>query len=375
MIGNSFKKLLITLCLLYNAEAHAQANFNTNKYNFDDNNYVNITSSKDENGVNFNIIEKVDIRDVGYIDCSDVPILIDKCLSGVCYQDTPFGRVFRHIISKNDKGNCLYKEVTARLGGMECEFAKDSLDKLGVLFDRVFFKFQNKDTKVSESDINILGSIFNRNCKPLRDTSQVALVKIDGKRIAKLANTIREANTSQANKEAAAITDAAYIKKNVEVSMSKINSLTSVVLSKSELDIIDSLINPAPTERLSPNEIGKLGSSLIFYLNSILFYGNDSWVIWLNNYKFIKGSTYPDIDILEVTPSQVKVSYTIKNINNIAPHWREQLEPVAENIYKSHDGNIKVEFFNENSVRIYFSLKPNQSFAVANMAIIEGKIA
>jgi hypothetical protein len=141
--------------------------------------------------------------------------------------------------------------------------------------------------------------------------------------------------------------------------------------------------NNLPAEGI-PNDEPKISSMLdlaantnfspSFYLGSIIFNNPNEWVIWINRKKLIAAKktdlkfAVPGLEIIAVKDDYASFNWSTKMLDLLSPNWQSKLT------YIQKDGqyvnkNKKIVVHND---IITFSLYPNQSFSVYDMAIVEG---
>ncbi len=87
-----------------------------------------------------------------------------------------------------------------------------------------------------------------------------------------------------------------------------------------------------------------------------------------NNKTFYEDE-FAAVTLLNVEKNRVSFILDSISIETISPNWQGKLNPEAGGGYVSEDGVIRVSKDNRS---IRFSLNVNQSFAVYDMAIVEG---
>jgi hypothetical protein len=127
---------------------------------------------------------------------------------------------------------------------------------------------------------------------------------------------------------------------------------------------INSILDLASNANVSPS----------FYLGSIIFNNANDWVIWINNKKLITAKkadlkfSVPGLEIIGVKDNYVSFNWGSRNLDLLSPNWQKKLTYNQKNgQYTSNNKKIAV-----NNNVITFSLYPNQSFSVYDMAIVEG---
>lgn len=110
-----------------------------------------------------------------------------------------------------------------------------------------------------------------------------------------------------------------------------------------------------------------------YFLNTLLYLSSENWAVWLNGKKYTHTLPDGDITILSVFENRVTISWKgPAPLDILSPKWKTTLTARTENgNYASDDGRITVNP-KENSVT--FTLKPNQSFSLYAMRIVEGRV-
>lgn len=108
-----------------------------------------------------------------------------------------------------------------------------------------------------------------------------------------------------------------------------------------------------------------------FYLNSVVYFEPDNWVIWLNNEAIKPDDKHEILDIHEVGKNYVVFVWKNANISRIYPDWHKKFKSTGNN-YASDNKNMVL---NINSNDLYFILHPNQSLVTKEMVVKEGDFA
>ncbi len=135
-----------------------------------------------------------------------------------------------------------------------------------------------------------------------------------------------------------------------------------------------------------------------FFLRSIMYYGPDDWVIWLNDKKLRPGQGLQNFYIVTVLEDKVVMAWHPPNLPSIAPKWKQTLQPgekrrevirlaavkggAAENIPAAEPEFVTFtwDYFDAaNDVAVdsakgavRFVLSPHQSFVTRTLSIQEG---
>ena len=107
----------------------------------------------------------------------------------------------------------------------------------------------------------------------------------------------------------------------------------------------------------------KENKNSFLYLASIIYMNQNQWSIWLNNKNITSDNNKPENEIFVTKISRSHVDFL----------WKLSLTKwkilTRENIEES-----ELELNNDNQIEIKFSLSLNQTFALKNTRIIEGKV-
>jgi hypothetical protein len=151
---------------------------------------------------------------------------------------------------------------------------------------------------------------------------------------------------------------------------------SKVDLTKINIAIQESLhprsIKINNTETSTSSIINSLsGTSPSYYLNSIIYNNDNDWIIWVNGQKisFDDTSNNMQITVINVTPKYVEFETNSGNLNSLSPNWGQQLNNISDNLYANIKNNIRL---NQDTGLIAFTLYPNQTFLMYQMAIKEG---
>ncbi len=147
-----------------------------------------------------------------------------------------------------------------------------------------------------------------------------------------------------------------------------------------------------------------------FYLNSILYYGPDSWTIWINGVKTTVDRDQDNPQVIETDENNVKLVWQNVHMEKNIPNWQSHVQHIPgtreftpmteeekltyealseeekETIIQEKRDNFKNRTFEWNYINpnngirvdskngiIAFHLSPHQSFKSDKLAIIEGK--
>ena len=107
-------------------------------------------------------------------------------------------------------------------------------------------------------------------------------------------------------------------------------------------------------------------SSISFYLNSIIYSGPVNWVLWINGNKVTNDKNSTDIEITRIDQHSIDCMWSTGYGKFV-----DIISAAVEN--NNIPNSMRVEI-NDNIAKVFFTLKPNQSFEVSNRVFIkEGK--
>lgn len=385
---NLYIFLLLLLMVLVSTPTLGAYNDYDIPYQDNDNSYVNVKRNKYKDldlDSDFNIIEKVNIKELGIPSCSDVPLTFAQCLPSICFETTPFGKIYRKIKGENKDGSCEYIERSPGYGGMDCTFNKDEAVAASNIIGKYFAKIANPLKEVTKEDVTQVRTLIADKCIIVKDSAITNLITIntplDKKAVdPELVISYEELAKMQGiSSENAILPQLSTGKAPLTVGQTQVQqsgspgdtSIKSSMFTKEELDKIDNVIRGFDTQReealgiFTANGIG-------FYLNSIIYYGHNKWVIWLNGKKFTTPETGTELTINRVSKDSVEFTWTTKDLDKTVPNWRRRLVYVNDNLYTSVENNIKVETVGEDDNLVKFMLRPNQTMSISTMTISEG---
>lgn len=108
-----------------------------------------------------------------------------------------------------------------------------------------------------------------------------------------------------------------------------------------------------------------------FYLNSIIYFAPDDWVVWMNEEKITPENNNSAVKAVSVSTSSVIFVWNNTHLDSLVPDWKNKLHDIGESKYSSDDSNIVVDSKTGNAS---FILHPNQTMISKNMEIVEGDI-
>jgi len=131
----------------------------------------------------------------------------------------------------------------------------------------------------------------------------------------------------------------------------------------------------------SGSEIAPTETPPVFYLQSIIFYSPQDWILWLNGKKIRTGENYsPSLSVVKVDEDKAYLLWKSPTIDDLIPGWENSLKENASNAaflpdsdltwtHHTVEGNILV---NKSEKVFGFILRPNQSLITGEMAVLEG---
>ncbi len=196
-------------------------------------------------------------------------------------------------------------------------------------------------------------------------------------------------------------------------------SLPSLMLSSIELRRIDEALGLITSKDKSSGQIDPASlpkTAPAFFLNTVLHFSSNSWVIWVNSRKYRNTQkNNGEFEILEVNKDKTSMKWNAIDLDFVSPGWQSKLKPIAgasvttsvntepvvkqtpapadpnlkssagdqplqttapkqetqilQSFYESEAGDILVDKGNNT---ITFTLRPNQSFVSREMKIVEG---
>lgn len=140
----------------------------------------------------------------------------------------------------------------------------------------------------------------------------------------------------------------------------------------------DLKLDPAslPSNYDYTNDILKINNPEVspsFALNSIVYENQDNWVIWLNKKKVANTEDIidiiPHLKIDNINSKAVTLSWRTSFLDILSPNWKDLLVTQDNIEFTSSDALIN---YSKNTGLITFTLRPNQTFILYNMSIVEG---
>jgi len=412
----SISKLLIVFILaLITQMTILQLTKATNlPYEDNDNSYVIIKNHEvDDDDLTITTSRKVNVNEYSTPSCEEVPLVLKDCITATCKAKTPFGDVFRSITEAKEDGTCLYKEREAGYGGIDCEFNKDVLEYMQNIFDMHFKFLATGEVIKDENFVPAFSNVLQKYCSIVKNSSILNVVTIDqnyasesNKQADKPAELITNAEPSSAVPKSIPSTTTNASVNNKEIinehkakpeviientmgievvekveaqelpkkSSSKLTNLKSLMFSQEELKIINDVIEGLLTGKKPSFEVSTtIAQNFVFYLDSIMYYNQSKWSIWLNSKRIssdLKSNTYKIIDI---SPSSVTVTWRTSDIDRLIPNWKSKVEEISNNVFENQDNGTIIQIIDDANVLITFTLKPNQSFVVSSLTISEGQ--
>lgn len=148
----------------------------------------------------------------------------------------------------------------------------------------------------------------------------------------------------------------------------------SIMFNQQEIQLLESAIENsgtdqsgiAPTNKITQEFLEKsLGEKPIaprFFLSSILYIPNKNWTVWINDQKISHDQNEGDLTVESVNQNQITAIWKTRSLNSLAPNWRNTIHQSKQLSYNEKEGTLR------------FILKPNQTFDIETMAIVEGKM-
>lgn len=380
-------------------------------YNTKPNDFVTVKnqdlSAKKDTTVNVNVYDKVDLKNYNYPDCKDVPLVVNQCIKAACKQTTKIGTIYRQIKGATAEAGCEYSERTPGYGGMDCIFKADVMDKVQIKFDHFLDSFDG--SLLGPTDSNEFKQIITQSCKTVGDSELQNVVTIDknspipAPSLAVVAPPVAAPNTpiiapTSPSVEAPAVLQpalpdvkakdeptkpvsgiAAPRQLTSEPHKAGKNNIETSYLTKSamftdeELVLINQVIENLGKDQAgaaSPAEAIK--SSRSFFLDSILYYNQDHWTVWVNGNKLSSDVPSSGLEVAAIDKLTATLKWTTPSLEKVSPDWKRKLIYVNESKFTSLDNRIIVEVGSANSAIVTFNLAPNQLFEVYEMKIIEG---
>jgi hypothetical protein len=319
---------------------------------------------------------QIDLRTINLPICVEHNFDITKCEPSVCRSVTGFGKVLSKIKGIAGDGKCEYVERTPGVDGVNCSFPTDKLDRVNILFEKRFEKLSGSAVEFSDTEVKELEDIFKNDCTFVKDYSQRKKVSMEpGKQsddidpefvvtdFERYSNIVRMVQDIK-SKEAGDQVD----------TTDPLDSYKSIMFSKREMDLVNLILeatygsgNSKSATLFASNSLGN------FYLGSILYYTQEKWSIWVNGKRYTSDEPTSMLSVDSVSPERARITWNAGDLDRISPTWRSKLIPAAGGKYISKQYDISVKG-KEEHMQITFSLKPNQTFDITSMSILEGRI-
>jgi hypothetical protein len=400
------KYILALLCFLVPISL-ANAADNDIPYEDNDNSYVvipNYSFSEDDADTEFRVSKKVDLKEFAIAECKDVPIYFDRCIPAICLDKKEFGKVYRKIKGPSADGGCDYVERTPGYGGVDCSFPASKLEKINNAFHTQFFGLNPSDSMLSTAELDEFKSDMATHCKIVKDSALTSAVTINTDQSNIIDPEFKEASnrtsvqpTIEPKVEIKEVIDNVEKKEDVVQKVSepkvsepvvapvastkeeeKANTITSLMFTPEEIAQINSVLNNfslgTGVERIIDTPIDPTKESRNFYLDSIIYYNDDKWTVWVNGKKISNQSTDTALVVKDVAKNYVVLEWSTPSLDKIVPDWRSRVTSVSSNKYISAKKDIEIYLPDETSAVVSFRLSPNQTFEVTNMKIKEGDL-
>lgn len=382
--------------------------------------------------------------------CHEAPLMFSKCVPGMCMEESPFGTIYRQIVSYDQATNeCLFKERTPGFGGLNCAFAALDLDTVEELYTKKFISRFDKNISLSEGESLGIKNINEKYCAFLEDQaatndpipieeytgiaeitsstkleeqeeSQERIEELDststvspapsttltqndfgvqaGEGTSEATDTTEtsdfenELGTTETGETTGELDSFAPGEPGQEDSQMGTQDLVdngdvfkfkSLMFTTDEINLLNQALDAYTsgsqfTVGSEDNEEEVVAQIRSFFLKSLIYYNPDSWTIWLENSlkteKITDSVNSSGLIIEEIKPDYVTVIWQTPNLDKISPDWRRFLISDLNNRYRHEKYDIVVLRSGESNAEVKFRLRPNQSFNVNRMQIIEGKI-
>jgi hypothetical protein len=384
-------KMITMFCIFFLlglGKSHAAANDRDIPYEDNDSSYV-IVKKQIGDDRDFNVLEKVNLKQIAVQSCTDVPLNFEHCQEAICYEVAPYGKIYKKITRDKQENTCQYIERTPGFGGRDCLFTTKEASNFSNFIARYYAYTLTPNQQSNTDEITQVSDFLAKKCKVITDADLTSVVTIDtpidkqpiGIEMQfppeeKVHNKGIAAKQIQAAKTDGKKSEANNEKEKSDLSLPNItaeNNSSSAMLTKNELIKIDNIIKNFGKDRQST--IGLLTSGGAgLYLNSILYHDSKKWAIWLNGTKYDREAAInSEITITGVTKDNVNLIWNIAGFEKRYPNWKSKLNLINENSYTNNDNSIQVDIANEDAGIIKFKLKPNQTFNLNTMSIVEGK--
>lgn len=112
----------------------------------------------------------------------------------------------------------------------------------------------------------------------------------------------------------------------------------------------------------------------VFTLGSVAFRTAGDWTVWINGARITPSTNTQEVRVVAISPQMVRFSWTPSYITALRERYkRDKFADTAPVAHKRTNPNTAM--FDVPAGVVYFSLRPNQSFAAGYMATFEGRIA
>ncbi len=363
---------------------------------YDDNDKSYVVIPKDDSGNedngNIKILEKVDVKELSIPECKSVPIYLNRCIPGICMDKTQFGKVFRKIKGTGKDGVCNYVERTPGYGGVDCSFPQDKLEKINSAFHTYYFGMNPDDSTLSPNDLEDFKTSLSNNCKIVKDSALTSAVSIDTDQshiidpefkdaanlFATKESTQEIAKVSEPEKIVEVVTKEPVVETQTVVEKPAVEStpVQSVMFTPEEIEQINSILNSFNIDSgiskvVSTKEDFKK-ESRNFYLNSIIYYTDNKWSVWVNGQKISSNLNDKGLIVKEIGENYVVLEWSTPSLEKISPNWKSVMTTSSGNKFYSAKKDIEIYLPDETTAVVSFRLSPNQTFEVSNMKIKEG---
>ncbi len=122
---------------------------------------------------------------------------------------------------------------------------------------------------------------------------------------------------------------------------------------------------------IPPTKESKKEYASSIYLSSILFTNANDWTIWLDGNKITSKDSHDFLKIKKINSEKIVLLWLNSPLAQVISKMEDDLSEYKNLGYLTNNKNIMINKLNND---IAFILKPNQSFAVNKLDIIEGKL-
>lgn len=113
----------------------------------------------------------------------------------------------------------------------------------------------------------------------------------------------------------------------------------------------------------------------VFYLSSIMYQPRRDWVLWLNGARVTAKKLPADMKVLSVGPDQVRLRWSPAAFPMLQARWASPEGNTKNRLIKKRLSVMQSASVSKDNAYVDFTLRPNQAYASAYNAVVEGKIA